>query len=91
MDGAAPGVEGAHEHGVVRMGLAVDDLRLLMGFKVEAVVAPADEIDKVLAARYGGQGTSMATIMAESTTTITRLLEMLSQWTLAGMASSILR
>ncbi|MHC4209683.1 MAG: GspE/PulE family protein [Planctomycetota bacterium] len=44
---------------------AVDDLRLLMGFKVEAVVAPADEIDKVLASRYGGQGTSMATIMAE--------------------------
>jgi len=44
---------------------AVDDLRLLMGFKVEAVVAPADEIDKVLSARYGGQGTSMATIMAE--------------------------
>jgi hypothetical protein len=25
---------------------AVDDLRLLMGFKVEAVVSPADEIDK---------------------------------------------
>ncbi len=44
---------------------AVDDLRLLMGFKVEAVVAPAEQIDKVLASRYGGQGTSMATIMAE--------------------------
>ncbi|MHC4991108.1 MAG: GspE/PulE family protein [Planctomycetota bacterium] len=44
---------------------AVDDLRLLMGFKVEAVVAAADEIDKVLSSRYGGQGTSMATIMAE--------------------------
>jgi type IV pilus assembly protein PilB len=44
---------------------AVDDLRLLMGFKVEAVVAPAEEIDKVLASRYGGQSTSMATIMAE--------------------------
>ncbi|MHC4348029.1 MAG: GspE/PulE family protein [Planctomycetota bacterium] len=44
---------------------AVDDLRLLMGFKVEAVVAPADHIDKVLSSRYGGQGTSMATIMAE--------------------------
>jgi type IV pilus assembly protein PilB len=44
---------------------AVDDLRLLMGFKVEAVVAPADEIDKVLSSRYGGSGTSMATIMAE--------------------------
>ena len=44
---------------------AVDDLRLLMGFKVEAVVAPADQIDKVLSGRYGGQGPSMATIMAE--------------------------
>jgi type IV pilus assembly protein PilB len=44
---------------------AVDDLRLLMGFKVEAVVAPAAQIDKVLASRYSGKGTSMATIMAE--------------------------
>ncbi len=44
---------------------AVDDLRLLMGFKVDAVVAPAAQIDKVLAGRYSGKGTSMATIMAE--------------------------
>ena len=44
---------------------AVDDLRLLMGFKVVAVVAPAEQIDKVLAKRYSGEGTSMATIMAE--------------------------
>ncbi len=44
---------------------AVDDLRLLMGFKVEAVVAPSDQIDKVLTARYSGQTTSMASIMAE--------------------------
>ncbi len=44
---------------------AVDDLRLLMGFKVEAVVAPAEQIDRVLASRYSGQGPSMATIMAE--------------------------
>ncbi|MHC4106703.1 MAG: GspE/PulE family protein [Planctomycetota bacterium] len=46
---------------------AVDDLRLLMGFKVEAVVAPADQIDKVLAKRYTGQDSSMAQIMAELT------------------------
>ena len=44
---------------------AVDDLRLLMGFKVEAVVAPADQIDSVLASRYGGDTTSMSNIMAE--------------------------
>ena len=44
---------------------AVDDLRLLMGFKVEAVVAPAAQIDKVLASRYGGQTTSMASIVAD--------------------------
>ncbi len=44
---------------------AVDDLRLLMGFKVEAVVAPVDQIDNVLKKRYGDQGPSMATIMAE--------------------------
>ena len=44
---------------------AVDDLRLLMGFKVEAVVAPADQIDKVLAKRYRGHDSSMADLMAE--------------------------
>ena len=44
---------------------AVDDLRLLMGFKVEAVVAPTDQIDNVLKKRYGEQAPSMATIMAE--------------------------
>ena len=44
---------------------AVDDLRLLMGFKVDAVVAPAQQIDKVLAKRYSGKTTSMAMIMAE--------------------------
>ena len=45
---------------------AVDDLRLLMGFKVVAVVAPAEQIDKVLAKRYSGEGTSMATIVVTS-------------------------
>ncbi len=44
---------------------AVDDLRLLMGFTVEAVVAPAEQIDEVLATRYSGQTTSMANMMAE--------------------------
>jgi type IV pilus assembly protein PilB len=44
---------------------AVDDLRLLMGFKVHAVVAPADQIDAVLKKKYSGEGTSMAAVMAE--------------------------
>jgi type IV pilus assembly protein PilB len=44
---------------------AVDDLRLLMGFKVNAVVAPSDEIDKVLGKRYSGQQSSMASVIAE--------------------------
>jgi type IV pilus assembly protein PilB len=44
---------------------AVDDLRLLMGFKVEAVVAPTDQIDSVLVKHYSGQTTSMANVIAE--------------------------
>jgi type IV pilus assembly protein PilB len=44
---------------------AVDDLRLLMGFKVSAVVAPAAQIDEVLKKRYGTQGSSRETIYAE--------------------------
>ncbi|MCH8823106.1 MAG: Flp pilus assembly complex ATPase component TadA [Planctomycetes bacterium] len=44
---------------------AVDDLRLMMGLKVEAVVAPADQIDAVLKKRYSDDKTSMSTIMAE--------------------------
>jgi type IV pilus assembly protein PilB len=45
---------------------AVDDLRLLMGFKVEAVVAPSNQIDQIISKRYSGnQGASMATMMAE--------------------------
>ncbi len=44
---------------------AVDDLRLLMGLKVDAVVAPAEQIDQVLSSKYSGQGPSMANIMAE--------------------------
>jgi type IV pilus assembly protein PilB len=44
---------------------AVDDLRLLMGFKVNAVVAPSDQIDAVLKKKYSGDNTSMAAVMAE--------------------------
>jgi type IV pilus assembly protein PilB len=44
---------------------AVDDLRLLMGFKVNAVVAPSDQIDTVVKKKYSGEGTSMAAVMAE--------------------------
>lgn len=44
---------------------AVDDLRLLMGFKVTAVVAPTDQIDKVLSKHYSGESSSMATMIAE--------------------------
>jgi type IV pilus assembly protein PilB len=44
---------------------AVDDLRLLMGFKVVAVVAPPEQIDAVLSKRYTGKGASMAEMIAE--------------------------
>jgi len=45
---------------------AVDDLRLLMGFKVSAVVAKADVIDKALDTLYAtGGGSSMLDVMAE--------------------------
>ncbi len=45
---------------------AVDDLKLLMGFKVSAVVAPAEQIDEVLKARYANKSTSMQTLYAEA-------------------------
>ena len=44
---------------------AVDDLRLLMGFKVNAVVSPADQIDAILKKKYSGESSSMAAMMAE--------------------------
>jgi type IV pilus assembly protein PilB len=44
---------------------AVDDLRLLMGFKVDAVVAPAAQIDEVLQKHYSGSSSSMASMMSE--------------------------
>ena len=45
---------------------AVDDLRLLMGFKVEAVVAPSEEIDKVLSKKYADSGESISTLLDEA-------------------------
>lgn len=47
---------------------AVDDLRLLMGFKVESVIAPAEEIDKVLAKRYADEGETIATLLDDAGT-----------------------
>jgi type IV pilus assembly protein PilB len=44
---------------------AVDDLRLLMGFKVQAVVSPAELIDAVHQKAYAGGGTGMVDIMAQ--------------------------
>ncbi len=44
---------------------AVDDLRLLMGFKVNAVVAPEEQIDEILAKKYSGESTSMASMMTD--------------------------
>ena len=44
---------------------AVDDLRLLMGFKVEAIVSPPDQIDEIIKTRYSAGGTSMADMMAD--------------------------
>ena len=44
---------------------AVDDLRLLMGFRVQAVVAPAAQIDEVLRKHYSGRGTSMLEMVEE--------------------------
>ena len=44
---------------------AVDGLRLLLGYKVNAVVAPADQIDAVLKKKYSGESSSMAAMMAE--------------------------
>ncbi|MBL9149136.1 MAG: Flp pilus assembly complex ATPase component TadA [Phycisphaerae bacterium] len=45
---------------------AVDDLRMLMGFKVTAVVAPANEIDDVLRAKFANKTTSMQDVYAEA-------------------------
>jgi type IV pilus assembly protein PilB len=44
---------------------AIDDLRLLMGFKVAAVVSPPEEIEEVLKSKYSTSGSSMADIYAD--------------------------
>ncbi|MDP7005925.1 MAG: ATPase, T2SS/T4P/T4SS family [Phycisphaerales bacterium] len=44
---------------------AVDDLRLLMGFKVTAVVSPSHQIDEIIKKRYSSGGPSMADMMAD--------------------------
>ena len=44
---------------------AVDDLRLLMGFTVKAVVSPEAEIDAVLEKLYGKGDASMLDVMSE--------------------------
>ncbi|MFK7959441.1 MAG: GspE/PulE family protein [Phycisphaerales bacterium] len=44
---------------------AVDDLRLLMGFKVEAVIAPESMIDAAIKKHYSSGGGSMLDIMAQ--------------------------
>ena len=44
---------------------AVDDLRLLMGFNVSAVVAPEADIDAALTSLYGSGGASMVDVMTE--------------------------
>jgi len=42
---------------------AVDDLRLLMGFKVNAVVAIPEQVDEVIKKKYSSGGTSMSEMM----------------------------
>jgi type IV pilus assembly protein PilB len=44
---------------------AVDDLRLLMGFKVNAVVALPEQIDAVIKEKYSSGGPSMSDMMQE--------------------------
>ncbi|MDP7009531.1 MAG: ATPase, T2SS/T4P/T4SS family, partial [Phycisphaerales bacterium] len=44
---------------------AVDDLRLLMGFKVNAVVALPEQIDAVIKKKYASGGTSMSDMMSQ--------------------------
>ena len=44
---------------------ALDDLRLLMGFNVDAVVAPTSQVDKALSKYYGEDEDSLAELLAE--------------------------
>ncbi len=44
---------------------AVDDLRLLMGFKVDACVAPPEQVDACLKEFYAGQQQSLSDVVGE--------------------------
>lgn len=44
---------------------ALDDLRLLMGFQVDAVVAPAGQIDQMIDRFYGEDDESLASLVAD--------------------------
>ena len=44
---------------------ALDDLRLLMGFNVNAVVAPAEQLDKLIQTYYGDDEESLTSLVAE--------------------------
>ncbi len=44
---------------------AIDDLRLLMGFQVKAVVAQAEQVDKFLARFYGSDDESIASLIGD--------------------------
>ena len=44
---------------------AVDDLRMLMGFDVEAMVAPAEQIQKLLKKHFGDDEESLAGLISE--------------------------
>jgi type IV pilus assembly protein PilB len=44
---------------------ALDDLRLLMGFNVKAVVAPAEQLDKLIQTYYGDNEESLASLVAD--------------------------
>ena len=46
---------------------AVDDLRLLMGFKVEALVAPTEQVEALLQEHYAGKQTSMSDVIGDLT------------------------
>ena len=45
---------------------AVDDLRMLMGFKVSAVIAPEAEIDAIIREHYSAKSTGVAQLYADA-------------------------
>ncbi len=44
---------------------AVDDLRMLMGFKVRPVMAPREQVEKLIAKHYGGADESLSDLIGE--------------------------